>query len=139
WIAGLQERIEEGGKDPMRPMPHSFECLIPGTILVGGFEFKEGITEEELQAWRSGVMFSCEGVAPDGGLVTRVGGKTARGFGRVSMHLYGEISEGIEAPVFHDTQSLISGLEPDESLKSYASTLKDLSEEFLSVIGEASK
>lgn len=110
-------------KDPYRPMPHSFECLKPGTILLGGWTFAKGITDEEMQAWRAGVTFACEGVAADGGLLMRLGGKTARGFGKVSVHLFGELARGIEAPQFLSTPELVPGAFPDDALREFGQSL----------------
>lgn len=115
-------------KDPYRPMPHSFECLKPGTILVGGWTFAKGITDAELQAWRAGITFACEGVAADGGLLMRLGGKGARGFGKVSVHLYGELAHGIEAPKFLSTPELVPGAFPDDVLRAFGAELAERKE-----------
>jgi hypothetical protein len=111
-------------KDPYRPMPHSFECLIPGTVLVGGYTFGEGITEDELQAWRAGIVWASEGVADDGGLIMRVGGKGARGFGKLSVHLHGYLAKGIEPVQYHSHQDLIPSADPDNDLMAFAARLK---------------
>lgn len=111
-------------KDPYRPMPHSFECLIPGTVLIGGYTFGEGITEDELQAWRAGIVWASDGQADDGGLIMRVGGKSARGFGRLSVHLHGYLARGIEAVKYHSHQDLIPTGDPDNDLLAFAARLK---------------
>jgi len=99
-MAEIEERVSEQKDDTVTDkgdsvqMYHEYEVLVDGSVLVGGVSFQSGLTDLQLQALRSAFAYGSEGRAPDGGLICRIGGLTAKGFGRVSLHLHGEIAEG---------------------------------------------
>lgn len=137
------KRLTVGGKatkDAYRPMPYEYETLIPGAVLVGGFSFSHGVRPLEIAAFRSALIWASEGQAEDGGMLLPVGGggSTARGY--VSLHLFGEIAEGIQPLRFVATDELCPprdiGDAWDDDVQAYISHLVDHKDELVSALGE---
>jgi hypothetical protein len=60
----------------------------------------------ELAAFRSALMWASQGRADDGGLLLPVGGGGSTAKGLVSLHLFGELAEGIEPKRFVEGDEL---------------------------------
>jgi len=106
-------------------MIYSYQCLVPGSVLVGSITLKNGLRHRELQALRSGFWWPSEGQGPNGGILLRLGGKGSVGRGLVEMRFFGELAEGLQAPRMVGTQEIapVAGLD-DEALQTYAEGLK---------------
>jgi len=104
-------------------MMYEFECLAPGSFLIGGYTFAHGITAHELQAFRAGLHFASEGRGPNGGLIMRIGGKGSVDYGKCEMHFHGLLAEGIEPMRYIGTDELCppmgEGDDYDSDLRSY--------------------
>lgn len=122
-----------GAKDAFRPMPFEYETLIPGAVLVGGFAFKHGVRDLELQAFRSAITWASEGRGPDGGVLLPVGGGGSTAQGLASTHLHGELAVGIEPMRYRPTDELAPAREVgdgfDEALTAYVDHLSGHAEE----------
>ena len=136
---GDKKDARNASKDDSLQMIYEFECLTPGSVLIGGYTFSHGISEMELQAFRAGLMYASEGVGPNGGLVMRVGGKGAVGFGKIEVQLFGLLSEGVKPPKLYKTEDLCAPLGADEdyddALQSYIDYLAENSDEAISALG----
>jgi len=123
--AKISDASEDKGKgdEKSSQMIYEFECLQPGAVLVGGYTFANGIKKRELQAFRSAFTWASEGRGPNGGLLLRMGGKSAVGFGKVEVTLHGMLADGIEPMEYHDTDDLCpnvaEGEEYDDDLQDY--------------------
>ena len=87
-------------------MIYKFNALVPGTVWVGGFNFRHGVSPNELAAFRSAFTYASEGVTEDGGLIIRMGAATAKGYGLCAVYLHGQLGEGINAWKYHDNKQL---------------------------------
>jgi len=116
---------------------HEFDVLTPGSVMIGGISFPFGLDDQLLAALRSSFAWASEGRADDGGLIIRLGGKTARGMGKFSCHLHGQLAEGIEpAFEYHDTDAFAIGDEYDDVMSAYVEHLADGRDTVKSAFGE---
>jgi len=95
-------------------MMYEFETCAKGSVFVGGFSFPNGVTEDELQAFRSAFIYASEGQADDGGIIVSMGGGSSTGMGRFSVKLYGALAQGIRPLAFHDTDALAPSRDYDD-------------------------
>lgn len=116
-----------------------FETLVEGSVFVGGFSFPHGISDRELAAFRSAFTWASEGVADDGGLVIRIGGRSSVGYGKVSLHLHGLLAEGIEPMRYEDTDELVpprdAGDGYDDAMQDYIAYLADKADDAREAFG----
>ena len=117
---------DKGAGDKKRKstqMIFGYQCLMPGSVLVGTISLKNGVRERELQAFRSGFCWPSEGVGPNGGVLLRFGGKGATGHGLCEVRFFGQTARGIEPAEFVDTPA-IAPESGDEDLANYAAFLQ---------------
>ncbi len=140
--AEISEKMtaKDADKGDSLQMVYEYEVLVPGTVMVGGFTFPHGITPRELAAFRSAFTWASEGVADDGGLIIRIGGGGATGYGRVSVQLHGLLAQGIEPMRYTPTDELVPqpavGEGYDEALVDYITYLHDHREDVATAFGE---
>lgn len=96
----------------------------------------EGVTEMELAALRSALSTACDGDAPDGGLVFRVGAKSSIGHGRMSWHLSGSVREAVRGPGFSASDAL-SPSKASGDTEAYSTHLRERSKEILAALAGA--
>ncbi|MDZ7703323.1 MAG: hypothetical protein U5L04_02420 [Trueperaceae bacterium] len=133
----VQESIAKGKSKGDTHGYHEFDVLEKGSVLIGGVSFPFGVDDQLIAALRSAFAWASEGRHDDGGLIIRLGGKTARGFGKCSCHLHGEIAEGIE-PTFehHDTDAFAIGDEYDDVMQGYVDHLSERRDVVKEAFGE---
>jgi len=134
-----QSSLEKKGKGDSLQMMYEFETLAKGSVLVGGFSFPMGVTEDELQAFRSAFVYASEGVADDGGLIIHLGGGSSTGMGKFSVKLFGLLAEGIKPLQYQDTDKLAPsrdiGDEYDEAMQAYVERLSGRGGEVIDLLG----
>lgn len=139
-VAQLSTTSKGAAKDAYRPMPYEYETLIPGAVLVGGFTFAQGVRPLELAAFRSALIWACEGRAEDGGMLVPVGGGGSTAKGCVSLHLFGELAEGIQPLRFVPTDELCPprdvGDAWDDELQGYIAHLIAHRDDVVRTLGE---
>lgn len=139
-LATSEAKDKKSDKGDSLQMMYEYEVLAAGSVLVGGFSLSNGVTEDELQAFRSAFIFASEGVAPDGGLICRIGGGSSTGSGKVSLRLFGLLGEGIKPLQLVPTEKLCppreAGTDYDEAMLAYIERLAGRSGDVIDVLNE---
>lgn len=134
------EKSVSDGDDKSSQMIFGYQCLIPGSVLVGSITLKNGVRPQELQALRSGFWWPTEGQGPRGGVLLRFGGKGSTGHGLCEVRFFGQVVEGLEAPRFVDTQAIAPAeANGDEELQAYIASLKSRRDEIRESLKEVLK
>lgn len=120
-------------EDKSTQMIFEFETLTPGAVLVGGVSFPHGVTQRELQSFRSALTYGSEGVDDKGRLLMRFGAGVASGYGLCAVSLHGELAVGIEAWRHAPTDELVptraEGDDYDADLGAYVEHLREHADE----------
>ena len=124
-------------KGDSNQMIYDFQTIKPGAVFWGALKLND-VTDLEVAALRSALSHACEGVAPDGGLLFRVGAKSAIGLGRVAMRLTGFLREPVRAPDYTESESLaITSEKRTPELGPYVEHLKEHRDEILEALRES--
>jgi hypothetical protein len=115
-----KQTVKNPSKGDSAQMIYEHEAIIPGAVLIGGLTFPRGLTMLELAALRSGLRYWAQEREEDGALIGSLGGKSAAGFGRVRMRLFGQLAEGIEPRRLFTSEAFCGALDEDDAiLKAY--------------------
>lgn len=126
WDRGVAREKQEGTAQ----MIYEFETVAAGALWWGGLYFDE-LTELEIAALKSGLAYAARGSAGDGGIIYMVGGKSAVGFGRISLQFSGAL-RGITAPQY--AQSDLPVPTESDKLDGYIDHLRSNKEDILSLL-----
>jgi hypothetical protein len=109
-------------------MIYSYESLMAGSVLIGSVAFPHGITEGELQAFRSAWVYASEGHTSMGELIVNFGAASSKGYGRCAVKLVGYLAEGIRPLTYTHTDELApsrgEGSDYDPKLLQYIEQLR---------------
>lgn len=131
----LEDQTQQEGKGDTAQMIYEYQVLNPGSHFWGTMHLDD-VTEMELAAFKSAMSAACEGAAPDGGLLFRVGAKSSIGCGLVSMQFSGQVRDPVQAPGYTNATALVTIDQPSD-IKAYAEHLHQHSEEIVTLLTEA--
>jgi len=89
-------------------MIYDWEVVLPGAEFSGGIVYR-ALKEGELSALASALSHACDGRAPDGGYLYRVGAKSGTGHGRMSWHFAG-LQRPIATPAMVSSDVLLPAI-----------------------------
>jgi hypothetical protein len=125
---GESKDVKHADKGDSAQMIYNYEVMNPGAVLVGGFNFRHGVTPAQLAAFRSAFVHASEGTTSDGGIIVRFGGGSSTGCGKCAIYLHGLVAEGIEPWRYHKTDALCPPREEgqgfDEAMTEYIHQLR---------------
>ena len=115
-----KQTVKNADKGNSAQAIYEHETLMPGSVLVSDMTFPRGLTMLELAALRSALRMWAQSREADGALIGSVGGKSAVGYGRVRMRLFGQLAEGIAPRRLFGSEAFCSPLDDDDAtLKAY--------------------
>lgn len=111
-----KQAVKNADKGDSAQMIYEHEALIPGAVLMSGVTFPRGLTMLELAAFRSAWRLWAEERETDGALIGTLGGKSAVGYGRCRVRLYGQLAEGVKPRRLFASEAFCGPLDDDDAI-----------------------
>lgn len=138
---GPAKKTKPAKDEETTQMIFDWETVLPGSRFWGGLSYRD-LTPRELDALRSALSYSCEGMHHDGGYLFRVGAKRGTGHGLMSWQLAGSIRT-VATPVHTPSDTMLPSVRKEDEpatewLAEYVAHLREHKDQIMSLLDEVS-